>query len=55
MSHVESPEIEVFEDKLVDGALDGREREEGFREKERGLRGRNAENGGEEVRPDFAL
>ena len=55
MGHVQGPEVELLEDNLVDGALDGGEREEGFREEERGLRGRYAEDGGEKVRPDFSL
>lgn len=55
VSDVEGGEVEIFEDEFVEGVLDGREREEGFREEEGRLGRVYAEDGGEEVGPDFAL
>lgn len=55
VGHVEGPEVEVLEDELVKGALDGGESEEGLRQEEGRLGGGYAEDGGEQVGPDFAL
>lgn len=55
VGHVERREVEVLEDELVGGALDGWEGEEGLRQ-EKGRLGRvDPEKGGEEVGPDLAL
>lgn len=52
----EGVEVEIFEDELVDGALNGGEIQEGFDEEERGERRVfEGEERGEDVRPDVAL
>ena len=55
VGNVEGPEVEVFEDELVEGALDGGQGEQGLRQEEGRLGWVYAKDGREQVRPDFAL
>lgn len=52
---VERSKVEILEDELVGGALNGRKSEERFRQEEGGIRGSDVKKRGEEVRPNVAL